>query len=117
VGLFPRPTWFTPTFDKWAGELCGGLQLHVIDLKKFSPYRFTLALLKAVIKLYPGAFCWLEPPYEYEYEKLPIDILTGDPAIRLTLDAGGDLDSLQKLWEEGDLEVFSSQRSDLIIYN
>lgn len=117
AGLFLRPTWFTPTFDKWAAELCGGLQLHVVDLKKFSPYRFTLALLKAVIKLYPSAFYWLEPPYEYEYEKLPIDILTGDPAIRLTLEAGGDLDSLQKLWEEGDLEVFSSQRSDLIIYN
>ncbi|MCK5682202.1 DUF1343 domain-containing protein, partial [bacterium] len=83
AGLFLRPTWFTPTFDKWAGELCGGLQLHVVDVKKFSPYRFTLSLLKAVIKLYPSDFCWLEPPYEYEYEKLPIDILTGDPTIRL----------------------------------
>ena len=114
-GLFLRPTWFTPTFDKWAGELCGGLQIHVIDPKKFSPYRFTLALLKAVIRLYPGKFAWLAPPYEYEYEKLPIDILTGDPLIRQTLENDGNLDLLQESWE-GALEKFYDQRSNVVIY-
>ncbi|MEA3333174.1 MAG: DUF1343 domain-containing protein, partial [Pseudomonadota bacterium] len=114
-GLFLRPTWFTPTFDKWFGELCGGLQLHVVDLKRFSPYRFTLALLKAVIRLYPGDFSWLAPPYEYEYEKLPIDILTGDPALRQTLENDGNLDLLQESWG-GNLEPFYEQRSNVIIY-
>ncbi|MEA1923048.1 MAG: DUF1343 domain-containing protein [Pseudomonadota bacterium] len=114
-GLFLRPTWFTPTFDKWVGELCGGFQLHVVDLKKFSPYRFTLALLKAVIRLYPEDFSWLAPPYEYEYEKLPIDILTGDPALRQTLENDADLDLLQKSWEDS-LERFYDQRSNVIIY-
>ena len=114
-GLFLRPTWFTPTFDKWFGELCGGLQLHVVDLKKFSPYRFTLALLKAVIRLYPKDFSWLAPPYEYEYEKLPIDILTGDPAIRHTLENDGSLDLLQETWEDA-LEEFYNQSSNVIIY-
>ena len=114
-GLFLRPTWFTPTFDKWSGELCGGFQLHVVDLKKFSPYRFTLALLKAVIRLYPDNFSWLAPPYEYEYEKLPIDILTGDPAIRQTLENDGNLDFLQESWGDS-LEEFYAQRSNVIIY-
>lgn len=114
-GLFLRPTWFTPTFDKWAGELCGGLQLHVVERKKFSPYRFTLALLKAVIGLYPEGFSWLVPPYEYEYEKLPIDILTGDPAIRLTLENDGNLELMQESWEVN-LEGFDEQRSNVIIY-
>ena len=114
-GLFLRPTWFTPTFDKWAGELCGGFQLHVVDSKMFSPYRFTLALLKAVIKLYPDNFSWLAPPYEYEYEKLPIDILTGDPAIRRSLENDVDLDSLQESWEDN-LKEFYGQRSNVIIY-
>ncbi len=114
-GLFLRPTWFTPTFDKWSGELCGGLQLHVVDRIKFSPYRFTLALLKAVIRLYPEKFSWLAPPYEYEYEKLPIDILTGDPAIRRTLENDADLDLLQESWEAA-LEGFNEQRSNVIIY-
>jgi uncharacterized protein YbbC (DUF1343 family) len=116
AGLFLRPTWFTPTFDKWAGELCGGVQLHVVDAKIFSSYRFTLSLLRAVIKLYPEKFRWLDPPYEYEYEKLPIDILTGDPAVRLTLDKNGSLDYLQESWEN-DLQEFTEQRSQLIIYD
>ena len=114
-GLFLRPTWFTPTFDKWSGELCGGLQLHVVDPKKFSPYHFTLALLKAVIRLYPEEFSWLAPPYEYEYEKLPIDILTGDPAIRQTLEDDGDLDLLQESWKDA-LDKYYDQRSNVIIY-
>ncbi|MCD6293090.1 MAG: DUF1343 domain-containing protein [Deltaproteobacteria bacterium] len=114
-GLFLRPTWFTPTFDKWAGELCGGFQIHVDDLKKFSPLRFTLGLLKAVIRFYPDDFSWLTPPYEYEYEKLPIDILTGDPTIRQALENDTDLDLLQKSWEDG-LGEFYDQRSNVISY-
>jgi len=114
-GIFLRPTWFTPTFDKWAGELCGGLQLHVVDPKKFSPYLYTLELLKAVIRLYPEDFSWLAPPYEYEYEKLPIDILTGDPAIRLGLENDVDLIRLKKSWES-ELEGFYDQRCNVILY-
>ena len=114
-GLFLRPTWFTPTFDKWRGELCGGLQLHVVDLKLFSPYRFTLELLKTVIRLYPDSFSWLDPPYEYEYEKLPIDILTGDPVIRQAIEDDGDLDQMQKSWA-GELEKFYDQCSNVIVY-
>ena len=114
-GLFLRPTWFTPTFDKWVGELCGGLQLHVVDFKKFSPYSFTLALLKAVIRLYPDNFAWLAPPYEYEYEKLPIDILTGDPLIRQALENDEDLGPLEDSWEDS-LEGFYDQRKQVLIY-
>ena len=116
TGLFLRPTWFTPTFDKWQGELCGGLQLHVIDAEIFSPYYFTLNLLKAVIKLYPDDFNWLKPPYEYEYEKLPIDILTGDPLLRITLEKDGDLDSLRESWQN-ELENFSVRCRNSIIYS
>ncbi len=115
AGLFLRPTWFTPTFDKWQGELCGGLQLHVLDREIFSPYYFTLNLLKAVIKLYANDFHWLEPPYEYEYKKLPIDILTGDPALRMTLEKDGDLDSLRKSWQN-ELDSFLVRCRDSIIY-
>lgn len=114
-GLFLRPTWFTPTFDKWRGELCGGLQLHVLDRKRFSPYRFTLELLKTIIRLYPDSFSWLDPPYEYEYEKLPIDILTGDPEIRRVIENDGDLYPLQNSWEKG-LEGFYEQCSNLLVY-
>ncbi|MBN2808785.1 MAG: DUF1343 domain-containing protein [Deltaproteobacteria bacterium] len=115
-GVFLRPTWFTPTFDKWSGELCGGLQLHVLERKRFAPYRFSLELIKTVIRLYPESFQWLAPPYEYEYEKLPIDILTGDPRLRRTLENDGDLDQLQESWVDS-LEDFYAQSSAILIYN
>jgi uncharacterized protein YbbC (DUF1343 family) len=115
AGLFLRPTWFTPTFDKWAGELCGGFQLHVVDRKIFSPYYFTLALMQAIIKLYPDKFFWLDPPYEYEYKIKPIDILTGDSAIRLQLESGDKLELLAASWEP-ELEVFSDSCRDLQLY-
>ncbi len=115
AGVFLRPTWFTPTFDKWAGEFCGGLQLHISDRRKFSPYYFTLALLQAIIRLYPDKFFWLDPPYEYEYRIMPIDILTGDPEIRKQLESGGDLEPLRTLWR-GRLAEFIDKCEDLRIY-
>jgi uncharacterized protein YbbC (DUF1343 family) len=115
AGLFLRPTWFTPTFDKWAGELCGGFQLHVVDRLQFSPYYFTLSLLQAIIKLYPDKFFWLDPPYEYEYKIMPIDILTGDPAIRRQLEADDKLETLAVSWNQ-ELEVFSDKCRDLQLY-
>lgn len=115
TGIFLRPTWFTPTFDKWAGELCGGFQLHVLDRLKFSPYFFTLALLQAIIKLYHKNFFWLDPPYEYEYKIMPIDILTGDPAIRRQLENGAALESLPELWKS-ELNIFTEKCRDFQIY-
>ncbi len=114
-GVFLRPTWFTPTFDKWRGELCGGFQLHVIDPERFRPYRFTLALLQAVIALYPGEFSWLDPPYEYEYEKLPIDILTGSAGLRRGLEAGTPLAELERQWRPA-LEEFMCRRAEVLLY-
>ncbi len=115
AGVFLRPTWFTPTFDKWRGELCGGFQLHVTDRSLFSPYFFTLSLLRAVLELYPEDFAWFDPPYEYEYEKLPIDILTGDPAIRQALEAGDDPGRLRENWQES-LGVFRERRETVCLY-
>ena len=115
-GLFLRPTWFTPTFDKWSGELCGGLQLHVVDLIKFSPYRFTLALLKAVIRLYPEKFSWLAPPYEYEYEKLPIDILAGGKSWREQVEAGLSPWQMKSGWME-QLKAFAELTAEFRHYD
>jgi uncharacterized protein YbbC (DUF1343 family) len=115
AGAFLRPTWFTPTFDKWQGRLCGGLQIHVTEAEIFHPYLFTLALLGAVMRLYPDEFVWLEPPYEYEYEKLPIDILTGSPALRCGLEAGRSVAEMAAAWEAG-LNDFRVRRESVLLY-
>jgi uncharacterized protein YbbC (DUF1343 family) len=67
-GLALRPIRFVPTFDKWQGQSCGGVALHVVDAEAVRSVAFTVSLLSVVKKLYPGDFAWLPPPYEYERE-------------------------------------------------
>jgi uncharacterized protein YbbC (DUF1343 family) len=81
-GVVFRPITFTPTFQKWRDRQCGGVFLHVMDEAGFRPYRTAVVLLACVRQLWPKGFQWLQPPYEYEQEKMPIDILSGGPELR-----------------------------------
>lgn len=81
-GLLFRPVRFVPTFDKWRGESCGGLAWHITEPNRVRSFAATTAVLAAVQKLWPHDFQWLPPPYEYEREKMPIDILFGSSRIR-----------------------------------
>jgi uncharacterized protein YbbC (DUF1343 family) len=79
-GVFFRENYFEPAFQKLAGQLCGGAQLHVLDRARFRPFQTGIEIIRSIRKLYPNSFEWKKPPYEYEYEKLPIQILLGGPA-------------------------------------
>lgn len=97
-----RPCFFEPTFYKYKGELCEGVQIHADHAgyhhEKFQPYRFALLMLKSLRNLSPDLFRWRDPPYEYEYEKLPIDLLNGTTKIRTWVDdAGGTMQDLETL--------------------
>jgi uncharacterized protein YbbC (DUF1343 family) len=81
-GLILRPIRFVPTFDKWQGQSCGGMYLHVVDPAAVRSVAFTVSLLAVVKQLYPRDFVWLPPPYEYERERMPIDILFGSAKLR-----------------------------------
>jgi uncharacterized protein YbbC (DUF1343 family) len=83
-----RPLSFEPTFHKFAGQICGGVQVHVTDRAVFEPVVTYTAALAAVAGLWPQHFAWKRPPYEYEPEKLPIDILAGGARWREQLEAG-----------------------------
>jgi uncharacterized protein YbbC (DUF1343 family) len=85
-GVALRPVFFEPTFQKHRERPCGGLFLHVTDAATFDSYRTTATLLRALRELWPADFAWLEPPYEYETEQRPIDILAGGPALRAFVD-------------------------------
>jgi len=91
---------FIPTFHKWAGEFCGGIQIHVTDAKTFRPVQTTAAFFSALVKLYGDKFKFKDPPYEYEYDKMPFDILTGDTSMRESLLAGESAESMRARWEE-----------------
>ena len=78
-GVFFRETYFQPTFHKFAGELCGGAQLHVVDREIFRPFLTGVEIIKRIRKIYSEQFQWKQPPYEYEWKKLPIEVLIGGP--------------------------------------
>jgi uncharacterized protein YbbC (DUF1343 family) len=81
-GLALAPVRFVPTFDKWCGQACGGAALHVIQPSAVRSVATAVAILATLQRLYPDDFAWLSPPYEYETEKMPIDILFGSAALR-----------------------------------
>jgi len=89
-GVVFRPCHFEPTFQKHAGSLCHGAQLHVTDRERFRSVETAIALFRVAADLAPGDFAWRSPPYEYEYEKAPIDILWGGKALREGIDAGAE---------------------------
>jgi uncharacterized protein YbbC (DUF1343 family) len=78
-GVFFRENYFQPTFQKFAGQICGGAQIHVIDRECFQPFRMGMEIIKHIRKTYPEHFQWKQPPYEYEWKRLPIEILIGGP--------------------------------------
>ena len=100
-GVFFRQNYFQPTFHKFAvdatppsrnpkktgegaastfaSELCGGAQLHVLDRQSFRPVETGIEVIRCIRKLHADKFAWRQPPYEYEHEKLPIEILLGRP--------------------------------------
>lgn len=78
-GVFFRENFFQPTFHKFADEFCSGAQVHIIDRERFRPFETGVEVIKRIRKIYPGQFQWKQPPYEYEWKRLPIEILIGGP--------------------------------------
>ena len=76
-GVFFRENYFQPTFQKFAGQVCAGAQIHVIDRERFQPFRVGVEIIKHIRNTYPEHFQWKQPPYEYEWKRLPIEILIG----------------------------------------
>ncbi|MEY2545670.1 MAG: hypothetical protein QOG48_787 [Verrucomicrobiota bacterium] len=78
-GVVFRENYFQPTFHKFASELCGGAQMHVQDRQSFLPFRTGVEIIKAIRRLWRDQFEWKQPPYEYEWKRLPIEVLIGGP--------------------------------------
>ena len=114
-GVHFRPAFFEPTFQKHARQTCGGCQLHVLDRRAFRPVRAAVELMAEFRRQDPARFPWREPPYEYEHDKQPIDILYGSDRLRATLDAGGDVGALVASWAPEE-EAFRRTREKYLLY-
>ena len=97
-GIVLRETAFEPTANKWQGALCRGFQIHVQDTALYRPYTTTLELLRAVLACHAGDLQWKPPPYEYEMEKMPVDLIIGDRSIRKRLENLDPVDVLETSW-------------------
>jgi uncharacterized protein YbbC (DUF1343 family) len=97
-GVHFRAAVFEPTFQKHAKVTCGGCQIHVTDRRRFLPVLTGVAVIEAIRAESPSAFAWREPPYEYEHDKEPIDILAGSPELRQAIDAGASAESIAASW-------------------
>ncbi len=114
-GVVLRPAVFEPTAHKWMGRPCPGFQIHVTDRRAYRPYETTLALMRAIYRLHPSDFQWKMPPYEYEFEKMPIDLITGDPAIREGIESGVSIREMAEGWR-AELEAFIKIQSAYRLY-
>jgi uncharacterized protein YbbC (DUF1343 family) len=114
-GALLRPLQFEPTFHKWQGQVCNGFQLHVTDPKRFLPYRTSLSLLQAIMTLYPEHFAYKQPPYEYEYDILPMDLILGSGQVRRALEAGAHILKLEEGWQD-ELHEFDQLRRAYFLY-
>jgi uncharacterized protein YbbC (DUF1343 family) len=114
-GVYFRKAIFEPTFQKHARATCGGCQIHVSDRNVFEPVQAGVALLRECFGSGPDKFEWRDPPYEYEHEKMPIDILAGSPLLRRQIEAQVPLAEIVKSWDEGEAE-FQEIRQAYLLY-
>ena len=114
-GVTFRPARFTPTFQKWAGRLCEGVQIHVTDVARFKPYLTGLAIIATARRMAPTRFAWRRPPYEVEEKKLTIDILCGTDAIRIAIERRRPLAEIERAWAPG-LAAWRRRRARFLVY-
>ena len=115
-----RECWFDPTFHKHAGTLCAGVQIHVEDAAydhdMFRPWRLMALAFKALRIRRPDYGLWHDLPYEYEHDRLAIDLITGSELLRQWVDdptaVPADLDDLTAPDETSWLE----ERDAVLLY-
>jgi uncharacterized protein YbbC (DUF1343 family) len=114
-GVAFRAASFRPAFQKWKGQVCEGVQVHVVDEARFRPFLTYLALIAEARRQAPRHFKWRPPPYEFERKKLPIDILCGGDAIRRGIERGAPLGGLERAWRPS-LGRFARSRRPYLLY-
>jgi uncharacterized protein YbbC (DUF1343 family) len=120
AGCRLRACWFEPTFQKHAGKLCSGSQIHTegpdYDHAAFRPWRLGALVLKAIRRLRPDYPLWRDFAYEYERERLAFDIISGGPLLREWVDDAAatphDLEALAR----ADEQAWTRERAEFLLY-
>ena len=115
-GAVLRPLFFEPTFNKWANTTCKGFQIHITDPYRYEPYAISLKLLSIISNLHRDDFKWKQPPYEYEFVRLPIDLITGDADVRKKIQASENIKETTRIWKN-EIESFIKMSADFQMYH
>jgi uncharacterized protein YbbC (DUF1343 family) len=120
AGCRLRPCWFEPTFHKHQGQLCAGLQTHVedgsYDPLAFRPWRLQALAFKALRNLRPDYGLWRDFPYEYEHDRLAIDLINGSEVLREWVDDRSAVPSDLDAATRADELAWIEQRDDVALY-
>jgi uncharacterized protein YbbC (DUF1343 family) len=114
-GVYFRSCGFMPTFQKHAGQACGGVQIHVTDREAFEPVIAGIAIVKSAFDMYGDHFSWKDPPYEYEYDRNPFDLISGTSKVREAIERRDPLTAIQDSWVVP-LEEFKLVRQRFLLY-
>jgi len=114
-GVIFQPYCFKPTVNKFGGEVCGGVKVNITERERFQPFLTALTLLGQIVRSYPEELAWRPPPYEYEFEKLPFDIIVGTDSIRRNLDDGFTQEQLVEHSARG-IAAFAERREPYLLY-
>lgn len=114
-GCTLRPTAFQPTFEKHQGRLCGAYQLHITDGASFQPWKTGQLICREMYQVLGPSFEWRQPPFEYEYEMLPIDMLNGTDRLRHWVENYGHFEELPEIEQTG-MEAFLENREEVNLY-
>lgn len=105
-GVRFRPVHFTPTFSKYQGKLCNGIQVHVMDRAKFNPVIVGLNVIKTIHDMYPKDFAF-KPSY--------FDLLAGNGWIRQDIEGGVSVGRVVERWRPA-LSQFKAVREKYLLY-
>ncbi len=114
-GVYFRTAVFEPTFQKHTKHPCGGCQIHVLDRNEYLAVESAVAILIEIRAQSTATFQWRQPPYEYEHEKLPFDILAGSSELRQQIEAGHPARTIYDSWQRG-LDNFGKERKPFLLY-
>lgn len=116
AGVLFRPVAFTPSFDKYRGQLCSGAMLHVVDRTAFQPLRTGIAVFQAARELGGEKFAWRDGSYEFVDDVPAFDLLCGTDHVRKGIESGLSLERLLDGFDE-QLAAFLSRRSSCLLYD
>jgi uncharacterized protein YbbC (DUF1343 family) len=121
AGCALRECWFEPTFHKHAKTLCNGLMIHAeggfYDHQTFRPWRLQALAFKAIRRLYPDYPLWRDFPYEYEFDRLAIDVINGGPALREWVDDPAALPADLDRLAGADEATWREEIADILLYS